>query len=336
MSTLVSIIIPVYNAERFVGTCIDSCLAQTHSTIEVICVNDGSRDRSAEILDCYAKADSRVKIIHKENGGVTSARNAGVACAACDFILFVDADDYLHPIAIQVLLDLQTITNADIAIGGQSSSFPHDLECQGKKSSKQIFSGIDYIRLLLLNYGIRRLCGKLIRKSLFASIFLPTSIRWDEDFLASVQLTAKAEIVAETQEILYCYIDNPTSVTKTKNITAILTQHEARNCICSFLQHENLLPQFANEWCCCNLNWELTILSMTIPHGYKANNLMSILWKCLTKDIRQFFFCLRNTLGIRRLCLIIALLSPCLAAQLLRYYGFFRMKMIKGSIINKA
>ena len=94
---LYSIIVPVYNAEATLNRCVDSILAQTYRNFELILVDDGSRDRSAEIIDQYASADPRVIAIHKLNGGVSSARNAGLDRATGDYVAFIDADDYITP-----------------------------------------------------------------------------------------------------------------------------------------------------------------------------------------------------------------------------------------------
>ena len=91
----VSIIVPIYNVEKYLPRCIESILAQTFTDFELILVDDGSPDRCGEICDYYKKKDKRVKVIHKENGGLSSARNAGINIAIGDYIGFVDSDDYI-------------------------------------------------------------------------------------------------------------------------------------------------------------------------------------------------------------------------------------------------
>ena len=92
----ISVIIPVYNAESTLRRCVDSVLAQTFTDFECLLINDGSKDKSGEICDEYARKDSRVRVFHKENGGVSSARNVGLDNARCEWITFVDSDDYFQ------------------------------------------------------------------------------------------------------------------------------------------------------------------------------------------------------------------------------------------------
>ena len=91
----ISVIIPIYNVENYLPRCLDSCISQTLYDVEFICVNDGSTDRSAEILAAYAEMDKRIRIITKENGGLSSARNAGLDAARGKWIMFLDSDDFL-------------------------------------------------------------------------------------------------------------------------------------------------------------------------------------------------------------------------------------------------
>ncbi len=112
----VSIVVPVYNVERWLARCLDSCLSQTFGDVEVICVNDGSTDGSLRILEQYQKLDSRIRIVNKENGGLSSARNAGVAAAEGEYVLFVDSDDYISSNAVERLYDNATRNNSDLVI----------------------------------------------------------------------------------------------------------------------------------------------------------------------------------------------------------------------------
>lgn len=110
----ISVIIPVYNVEKYLRRCLDSVLNQTFADWEAICVNDGSPDNSAAILDEYAARDSRFKIVTKENGGLSDARNAGMRIASGDFILYLDSDDFIHPQTMEIAYFLATRDGSDI------------------------------------------------------------------------------------------------------------------------------------------------------------------------------------------------------------------------------
>ncbi len=112
---LISIIIPVYNVERYLRECIDSIIAQTYKNLEIILVDDGSSDKSGEICDEYSKKDSRIKVIHKKNGGLSDARNVALDIAKGDYIGFIDSDDYIEKDMFQILYNLAEEYNAEIS-----------------------------------------------------------------------------------------------------------------------------------------------------------------------------------------------------------------------------
>ena len=117
MEDLVSVIVPVYNSEKYLKDCVESIVNQTYRNLEIILVDDGSTDTSGTICDIYAKNDSRVHVIHKENGGNGDARNAGLKIATGQWITMSDNDDIFHKRQIEVLLSAATDKNADIAVG---------------------------------------------------------------------------------------------------------------------------------------------------------------------------------------------------------------------------
>ncbi len=111
---VISVIIPVYNVEKYLSRCLDSVLNQTFSDWEAICVDDGSPDNSAKILAKYARRDSRFRVIHKDNGGLSDARNVGVAAARGDFVLFLDSDDFIHPQTLEITHNMAICHGADM------------------------------------------------------------------------------------------------------------------------------------------------------------------------------------------------------------------------------
>ena len=103
---IISVIVPVYNVEKYLNRCIDSILAQTFSDFELLLIDDGSKDKSGEICDQYAEKDDRIKVLHKENGGASAARNTGIDHAVGEYIMFADSDDYIGRNMLESLLGL--------------------------------------------------------------------------------------------------------------------------------------------------------------------------------------------------------------------------------------
>lgn len=123
MDKTVSIIVPIYNVEKYLKKCVSSLIHQTYSQLEIILVNDGSPDNSPILCDEFAKEDKRVKVIHKENGGLSDARNAGLELASGDYTLFLDSDDYLELDAIEKLIHTIESTKSDVVIFGYYTDF---------------------------------------------------------------------------------------------------------------------------------------------------------------------------------------------------------------------
>ncbi len=115
---LVSIIVPVYNAEKYLDRCVDSVKAQTYTNWELLLVDDGSKDASPLMCDKYASEDKRIRVFHQQNGGICAARNTGIKNIKGDYFFFCDNDDRIEPDAIEELLYLAKTENADMVIGG--------------------------------------------------------------------------------------------------------------------------------------------------------------------------------------------------------------------------
>ena len=170
---LVSIIIPAYNAEKYIGACLDSVISQTYKNIEIVVVNDGSSDRTKEIIENYAEKDKRIKLISTENGGVSRARNIGMDNSKGEFFTFVDADDGLFENSVQILLDTMNETNGDIvsagairAVFGEEISPPVN-----EKLIIRVFEGKEPIECSLNDKGISySACVKLYKKSSFKDV----------------------------------------------------------------------------------------------------------------------------------------------------------------------
>ena len=169
----ISIIVPVYNVERYLDECLDSLLEQTHRNIEIICVNDGSTDSSLRILERRASEDGRIRVISQENAGVAHSRNIALDAAQGDYVLFVDSDDYIDVRTCELLLSNAHETDADIVVFG-GKTFPTMHWADASFASRDAVYKNDSIQALLTSRAARLLCAikctvaRLLRKGAFA------------------------------------------------------------------------------------------------------------------------------------------------------------------------
>ena len=208
----ISVIVPVYNVENYISKCLDSILAQTHSDLEVICVNDGSTDNSGKILDEYATRDSRVKVFHQENGGVSSARNLALENVSGEYIGFVDSDDYVAPDMYSSLLSALEDQDADIAEcsiayayenGAIKNSFVRDYHFTDKKRILAAF--------FLKEMGIIN-CTKLFRRDICADIRFNKEYKIGEDSLFLYHALKKSKKIIGIDTVGYYYLQRESSV----------------------------------------------------------------------------------------------------------------------------
>ena len=212
---LVSVIVPVYNTEKYLDKCIDSICKQTYSFLEIILVDDGSTDQCGVICDKNSMEDNRIIVIHKENGGLSSARNAGLDIATGRYISFVDADDTLNLQFIEVLLKLCQKYDCDIAqcdfltVTNKSLKLPLNpqqllLFYSGKQALHEMCVGRDDIK-----YSVA--WNKLYRRDLFDEIRYPLGMLHEDEFI-SYQLIWKAKKMVITNQYLYYYMQRSDSI----------------------------------------------------------------------------------------------------------------------------
>lgn len=227
---LISIIVPAYNIENYIECCLDSLLQQEHKRLEIIVVDDGSRDSTGQIIDRYAAMDQRVVPVHKENGGVFSARLSGVEKASGTYIGFVDGDDYVEPLMFRKLLENAIKYNADISHCGYKMVFPsgridyyyntEQMIRQDKiQGLKDLISG-EYIEPALVN--------KLFHKKLFVHLKEALSkyknIKINEDLLMNYFLFKQANLSIYEDVCLYHYI-----LRKGSAATSKLNEHKLKD-----------------------------------------------------------------------------------------------------------
>ena len=136
--TKISVIVPVYNAEKYLTVCLNSVRNQTHKDVEIICVNDGSKDGSLSILEEYAKKDDRIQIVDKPNGGLADARNAGIAVAKGDYVFCIDSDDTIDPIMFETMLNKAIEEEADYVVCDMDFIWTKEMDVVSEKLKKTV------------------------------------------------------------------------------------------------------------------------------------------------------------------------------------------------------
>lgn len=212
----ISIIVPVYNVENYLAKCLDSLVNQTHQNIEILVVNDGSKDHSGEIIKRYEEQyPDKIKAFTKENGGLSDARNFGLERATGDYIGFVDSDDYVTDTMFEEMLNLSEKHQAGIVIcniqkvdeNGQVTQkltqIPNMPEKIKLEDHFSVFSDISYFA-----------CNKLFRKELFNQKKFKKGVHF-EDIQLIPQLLLECETIAQTQNFHYQYLERTDSITKT-------------------------------------------------------------------------------------------------------------------------
>lgn len=226
MEDLVSIVVPIYNVQDYLVKCIDSIVNQTYDKLEIILVDDGSPDRCGEICDEYALKDKRIQVIHKKNGGLSDARNYGMAVATGKYITFIDSDDYIHKQYIEVLLTIAKDKQADIVVG-DFQLFQNEEQYQDKNVGEEelsralILSDKQLYDDKFIKQETTRLTvawGKLYERQLWDGIQYPVG-KIHEDTFTTYKLMERAERVVYLKEPLYYWRENQNSITRGKFTT---------------------------------------------------------------------------------------------------------------------
>ena len=220
---LVSVIVPVYKAERWLHRCVDSILAQTMEDFELLLIDDGSPDRSGEICDEYAKKDSRVRVFHKENGGVSSARALGVKEANGEYSIHVDPDDYIAVNMLEDMVEKAQELDCDVLMCDYYEKNGDKIIY--KEQQPRSFNSDEILKDMLVANIHGSLCNKLVRHRLYREFDLKfyKNVNCREDLLIWVQLFSKKIKVGYLDRAYYYYCDiNSNSLCKCDNIENVL------------------------------------------------------------------------------------------------------------------
>ena len=204
MDKTISVIVPVYNVAAYLPQCMESLLNQSYRALEIILIDDGSTDRSGALCDEYAAKDSRVRVIHKENGGAASAKNAGLRVATGEYLSFVDSDDYLEPGAYAFFVEQLEAYQADVVQSGYRDVFPDRREDRILSASVCKYENTEYLRRFTKDWSCALLWDKLYKRSLFDGIFFEEGHIIDDEFF-TYQGIMNAQLVVFVPGIVYNY-----------------------------------------------------------------------------------------------------------------------------------
>ncbi len=240
---LISVIVPIYNVEQYLNKCISSIINQTYKNLEIILVDDGSPDNCPFICDDFANKDKRIKVIHKKNGGLSDARNAGIELASGKYLCFVDSDDYIHETFVDILYNNLISSNSDISICGFQKVFENRKSntLQNNNSYLEIFNN-EEILSNFYNKGMLFIVAwnKLYKTSLFKStgIRYPVGKIHEDEFIAH-HVLSKCNRICFCHNPLYFYLIRPNSIMGQNKTEKHLYVFDALNDRCKFFKNIN-------------------------------------------------------------------------------------------------
>ena len=213
MNPMISVIVPIYNVEKYLARCVDSIVNQTYKNLEIILVDDGSPDRCPRMCDDYAEKDSRIKVVHKKNGGLSDARNEGMAVATGEYISFIDSDDYVSDDFFECLLDVMNKENSDIAEcsvvkfyeDNRFDEFSDDLSVKTYDTQDAMSA------LIAENPFHQHVWNKLYKTELVKDI--PYAVgKLNEDEFWTYRVFGRANKVARINKTMYYYFQRSSSI----------------------------------------------------------------------------------------------------------------------------
>ena len=235
MQDLISVIVPIYKVEAYLDKCVSSIVAQTHKSMEIILVDDGSPDNCGAMCEAWAEKDCRINVIHKQNGGISDARNVGTNIASGEYIAFVDSDDWIAPEMFERMLNALKAENADICACSIVSCFPNHRVAWGC----QAYAVTDSEQTLAMLYSDTAypvsVWNKLYRRELWDDLRFPVGKICDDAF-TTYQLVHKANRIVQIPDELYFYRIRPNSIMTSHFSPKRMDEEEAWRCNYLFME----------------------------------------------------------------------------------------------------
>ena len=256
---MLSVIVPIYNAEKYLEKCIESICQQTYRDLDIILIDDGSQDQSGAICDQFKAIDGRIRVFHKENGGVSSARNRGLDVAQGEYITFIDSDDWINPDLLERLM--AQIGQADMAVGGYTTvSKAGNVEQKYKDESltfpECVCSKFDE---LYANNFFNTPIGKIYKRNILGTQRFDSSVALGEDFLFNLEYLSKCHAVKTVSVISYFYncmnVGAATKKLRENDIEQIYFLYQAgRNFLCKYYPNTGESVELKKRFCLNGIN----------------------------------------------------------------------------------
>ncbi len=281
----ISVVIPVYNVEKYLKQCVESVLNQTYREFELILVDDGSTDNCAKMCDEIKQNDNRVKVVHKTNGGLSSARNAGIDVAKGELITFIDSDDLVSPIYLEQLLGVYKRTVCDVVVGNIATELTNLSSVISNKN--KIISKELALKYLLKEKISTSACGKLFVKSLFDNIRFPEGKIY-EDYATIPKIFGLAKQIATVDNALYYYRSNDCSITGVSFNAKRMQYFEIAQDILDYLK-ENF-PKFQKLAFLRNTRYAISFYRQVAKSNYNDEQIEKFLTSYIRKNILRYLF----------------------------------------------
>lgn len=241
MGEKISVIVPIYNVEQYLRRCIDSIINQTYKNLEIILVDDGSPDNCGQICDDYAKKDTRIKVIHKKNGGLSDARNVGLEVCTGDYISFVDSDDWIELNTYEIMMKSMNEYNADMVVSNINYVYKDKVESKYSEDKIRCFNKEEAMKELIKDGLVQAVVwNKLYKRVVIDNLRFKVG-KLNEDEFFTYKICAKAERIVYIPEALYQYRQREDSIMGTyilQRIDGVEALYERMNFIKNIVVHD--------------------------------------------------------------------------------------------------
>lgn len=280
VNELVSVIVPVYNVEKYLNKCIDSLINQTYKNIEILLIDDGSTDKSGKICDSLKNKYKNIKVYHKENGGLSDSRNYGIEKAKGKYVMFIDSDDYIDCDFIQKLLYSLINNNSDICSGAKKYEHYSKITIINDGDGFSLSSKETLKKMILKQDIDNSVCDKIFKKELFDNIKFPEN-RYYEDIATTYKLMLNSVYISHVNHVYYHYVMRSNSISKEE-----FNYKQFDSLLFTMQQKKDIVRIYPDLLLECNANYYLELMS-TLRRINKSTNKKN--FKVENKKIKKLF-----------------------------------------------